>query len=116
MRLDAGNVEELVDFALNQPLTALSLNAHGLAPAAMPSLTRLVSGGGLTTLEVSNRGITITPSPMFCAAVAAAPLVRLYYMYAGLFVNVDASLSLLAAVTGHPTIRHLNLAFNINNL
>ena len=112
MRLDAGKVEGLVDFALNKPLTALSLS-RSVTPAAMPSLTRLLSGGSLTTLEVWNFRHVLAPSPAFCAAVAAAPLVRFCYGDAGLFDTLTAGLSLLAAVTGHPTLRHLSLAANL---
>ena len=54
----------------------------------------------------------LTPSPAFCAAVAAAPLVRLYYVDAGLFDALTAGLSLVAAVTRHPTLRHLILMNN----
>ena len=49
-RRDAGQVEAPLDFALNKPLTALSLLGNEPMPAAMPLLTRLVSGGSLTTL------------------------------------------------------------------
>ena len=111
-RLDAGNVEALLDFALNKPPAALSLPAF-VTPAAMPSLARLVSGGSLTTLEVLNGGEMLTPPPPFCAAVAAAPLKRLYYADTGLFDALTAGLSLLAAVTGHPTLRHLSLYGNL---
>ena len=111
MRLDAGNVEELVDFALTQ-LTALNLIHSELTRAAMPSLARLVSGGSLTTLEVWNGGDGLPPSHAFCAAVAAAPLVRLSYVEAGLFDDLNAGLSLLGAVTRHPTLRSLSLYGN----
>ena len=108
-RVDAGQVEALLDFVLNKPLTALCL--EDITHAAMPSLTRLVSGGRLTTLEVWNVNDVLAPSPAFCAAVAAAPLVRLCYSD-GLFDTLTAGLSLLAAVTGHPTLRHLSLGGN----
>ena len=78
----------------------------------MPSLARLVGGRSLTALEVWNDGDIFVPPPAFCAAVAAAPLVRMYYVEAGLFDDLDSGLSLLAAVTGHPTLRHLSLAAN----
>ena len=112
-RRDAGNVEKLLDLALNKPLTALNLRGCRIAPASMPSLTRLVNGMSLTTLDVLNFGHVLTPSPAFCAAVAAAPLVRLTYMNAGLFVDLTAGLSLLGAVTGHLTLRHLSLCRNV---
>ena len=111
MRMGAPEIEALLDFALNKPLTALVLPA-AVTPAAMPSLARLVGGGRLTTLEVWYPGGDLAPSPAFCAAVAAAPLVRLYYAGAGLFDALAAGLSLLAAVTGHPTLRHLTLDGN----
>ena len=109
--LDAGNVEALLDFALNKPLTALGL-PFNLTPATMPLLTRFLSEGSLTTLEVWYTEGELAPLPTFCAAVAAAPLVRLYYAHAGLFDTLTAGLSLLAAVTGHPTLRHLALSGN----
>ena len=110
--LGAGDVEALLDFSLHKPITALSLIDPGLTPAAMPSLSRLVSGKSLTTLEVWNNVNALPPSPAFCVAVAAAPLVRLCYANAGLFDTLTAGLSLLAAVTGHPTLRQLSLAAN----
>ena len=115
MHLDAGNVEEVVDFAINKPLTALSLFHTGLTLAAMPSLTRLLSEGSLTSLELFNSNGMIEvlpPSQAFCAAVAAAPLVCLCYEESGLFHSLTAGLSLLAAVTRHPTVRHFSLSSN----
>ena len=106
MRLDVPEVEAILDFALHKPLTALSI-AGRVTTAAMPSLARLVSGGSLTTLEVWYPEGELVPSPAFCDAIAAAPLVRLYFMRAGLFDALAAGLSLLAAVTRHPTLRHL---------
>ena len=107
--LDAPDIEALLNFALNKPLTALGLIENGLTQAAMPSLTRLVSAKCLTTLDLSHHaGIpALEPSPVFCDAVAAAPLVSLYYVEAGLFDNLTAGLSLLTAVTRHPTLRFL---------
>lgn len=80
--------------------------------AAMPSLTRLMSAMSRTTLELWGNGEVLTPSPAFCAAIAAAPLVRLCYAEAGLFVDFHAGLSLHAAVTRHPTLRHLAVSSN----
>ena len=105
-------IEALVDFALDKPLTALNLIQSGLTLDAMPSLTRLLSGTMLATLEVFNNGNVLVPSPAFSAAVAAAPLVRLNYFQAGLFDTLNAGLSLLAAVTRHPTLRYLSSAAN----
>ena len=109
--LDAGDVEALLDFALNKPLTALSLSGS-VTPAALPLLTRVLSGKILTTLDMWINGHVLTPSPAFCDAIAAAPIVRLSYVECGLFVDLDAGLSLLAAVTRHPTLRHLDLFGN----
>ena len=110
-RVAAPDIEALLDFALNKPLTALCLPAH-VAPALLPSLTRLVSGGHLTSLALYNVNNVLAPSQTFCAAVAIAPLVCLSYDHAGLFVDLTAGLSLLAAVTGHPTLCHLSLEGN----
>ena len=109
--LGAPEIEALLDFALNHPLMALSLSGR-VTSAAMPSLTRLVSGGSLTTLEVRNGGEVLPPSPEFCTAVAAAPLVRLSYDSTGLLDTLATGLTLLAAVSGHSTLCHLRLAFN----
>ena len=100
-------IEALVDFALNKPLTALSLEGTELTPASMPALARLVSGGSLTALDV-HMGHVLA-SPAFCA-VSAAPLVFLYLESAQVFDDLKAGLSLLVAVTGHKTLRHLSLA------
>ena len=107
MRLGAPEIEALLDFALIKPLTALSLIDPGLTPAVMPSLTRLLSGGSLTTLDVWNERRALTTPPAVCAAIAAAPLVRFRYAEAGLFDVLTPGLLLLAAVTGHPTLRRL---------
>ena len=106
--LKEGNVEALVHFALNKPLTALSLTGREIPPAAMPSLTRLINGHSLTALDFDE----LLPSIAFCSAVAAAPLVRLYYEHAGLFDTLTTGLSLLGAVTRHPTLRYLSLSEN----
>ena len=110
--LDEPDIEKLTDFALNKHLTALSFFDNELTPAAMPSLTRLLSGKNLTTLHVYNNKEVLVPSPAFCAAVAAAPLVCLHYTFVELFDDLSAGLSLVQAVIGHPTLCHLSLQEN----
>ena len=109
----APQIEELIHFAYNKPLTALGVET--ITTAALPSLTRLLCGGRLTALDVSSCDVDqalLTPSAEFCAAVAAAPLSRLRFWMSELFVDLDAGLSLVNAVTGHPTLCHLCLACN----
>lgn len=118
----AAALDAVVEAAVERRLARLYLyNCHlghgallagGVPPAgAMPALARLVSGGSLTTLAITSDNLTITPA--FCTAVRGAALECLILSNVRMFVNdTGGGVALVAAVTGHRTLRHFDVSKN----
>jgi hypothetical protein len=113
----------VVDFAISQ-LQRLQLWDCRRSPASLPALTRLLesgsgsAGGSLTELVISNNHNPLLVGagvPAFCAALRASPLVKLELAAVSLFNSLEDGLAVVAACTGHPTLRELNLSYNIFN-
>jgi hypothetical protein len=109
----------VVDLAISQ-LQFLQLWYCRLSPASLPALTRLLesgsgsAGGSLTELvfiggEPLLEGAGV---PAFCAALRASRLVKLWLRQMRLFDSLEDGLAVVAACTGHPTLRELNLSYN----
>jgi len=110
----------VVDFAISQ-LQSLLLTYCGLGPASLPALTRLLergsgsAGGSLTELVIYNGAAPLLEGagvPAFCAALRASRLVKLTLSQMRLFDSLEDGLAVVAACTGHPTLRELNLSRN----
>jgi len=110
----------VVDLAISQ-LQRLELWNCNLTPASLPALTRLLergSGsacGSLTELVIYNNGNPLLEGdgvPAFCAALRASRLVKLELAQMRLFDSLEDGLAVVAACTGHPTLRDLNLSWN----
>jgi hypothetical protein len=111
----------VVDMAISQ-LQRLQLWYCSLSPASLPALTRLLercsgsAGGSLTELVIYNdRNPLLEGSgvPAFCAALQASRLVKLRLNSMRLFDSLEDGLAVVAACTGHPTLRELMLSWNL---
>ena len=108
-------IEALVDVANEKQLTILHLDACMLRRVASPALTRLLGGCSLTSLYISycvvhDDNLEITPA--FSNAVRSSRLHRLTLRQVRLFDFLANGLDLVAAVTRHPTLQHINLSCN----
>jgi hypothetical protein len=110
----------VVDFAISQ-LQGLQLYQCSLSPASLPALTRLLecgsgsAGGSLTELVILNNYDPLLVGagvPAFCAALRASRLVKLWLAQMSLFNSLEDGLAVVAACTGHPTLRELDLSIN----
>jgi hypothetical protein len=107
----------VVDLAISQ-LQCLQLFGCNLSPASLPALTRLLergsgsAGGSLTALAIDETLFEGAGVPAFCAALLASRLVKLKLVYMSLFNSLEDGLAVVAACTGHLTLRELNLSFN----
>ena len=114
---DAAPLRELLDAAAAARLPALDLAFCRLPNDAPDALAALLRGGTLARLYVTG-----PDEPLLRDAHAAAPLcdalrgcatiTTLRFVAVRLFLNVDAGLALLAAITGHASIRRLRLWSN----
>jgi hypothetical protein len=110
----------VVDLAISQ-LQRLQLWDCRLSPASLPALTRLLergsgsAGGSLTELVIYNGAALLLVGggvPAFCAALRASRLVKLRLTHMRLFDSLEDGLAVVAACTGHPTLRELDLSYN----
>jgi hypothetical protein len=112
-------LDAVVDFAISQ-LQRLQLWDCRLSPASLPALTRLLesgcgsAGGSLTELDISNVNPPLEGAgmPAFCAALRASRLVKLRLAQMSLFDSLEDGPAVVAACTGHPTLRELDLSWN----
>jgi hypothetical protein len=110
----------VVDLAISQ-LQCLQLSGCNLSPASLPALTRLLErgsgseGGSLTELDIYNNHNPLLEGagvPAFCAALRASRLDKLELAQMRLFDSLQDGLAVVAACTGHLTLRELDLNFN----
>lgn len=114
-----------MDFAVERRLRALCLYRCGLGDGASAALARLLASPTLVSLEVNNEGtgpgrgvgalLAGIPLPLhadFMAAVRTSRLQRLQPSYVRLFDHKAFGVSLLAAVTDHPTLTHIDVSNN----
>ena len=114
---DVAPLRELLDAAAAARVPALELVACTLPANAPDALAALLRGGALARLYVKG-----PDEPLLRDAHAAAPLcdalrgcasiTMLCLCGVDLFDDVDAGVALLAAVTGHVSIRRLDLSGN----
>jgi len=104
----------VADLAISQ-LQCLFLFHCGLSPASLPSLTRMLASASLTYLHIGNNiepllvGAVV---PAFCTAVRASRLVTLLLRGVRLWESLADGLAVVAACTGHPTLRTLYFQYN----
>jgi hypothetical protein len=113
-------LDTVIDLAISQ-LHRLWLFGCNLSPASLPALARLLErgsgseGGSLTELVIDNNHSLLLVGagvPAFCAALRASRLDNLVLSGVSLFDSLEDGLAVVAACTGHPTLRDLNLSYN----
>ena len=109
---DAAALSELLDAAAAARVPSLKLYDCELRTDAFLALAALLRGGALATLTVADSAAPLA-APVCAALRSCTTLTTLRLIDVGLFHVVDAGVALLAAVTGHATIRRLHLRFNL---
>jgi hypothetical protein len=113
-RLDVpGALDAFVDAALIRRLSAVTLSACRLSPASAPALARLLGGSALTELSINNGGMQLLDAPagalLADALRASSTLTQLDLHYTKLYADPAAVVALLGALTGHASLRCLEL-------
>jgi len=107
-------LDAVVVLAVSQ-LQHLTMDCCRLLPASLSALTRMLGSGSLTELYISNDDAPLIVGaavPAFCAALRASRLVGLTLGCVDLWDSLEDSLAVIAACTGHPTLRALDFKHN----
>jgi hypothetical protein len=109
-------LDAFVDAALMRRMSSFFFVNCRFSPASAPALARLVGGGALKTLFISQSGEQLLDGPsaaLLAAALRAnTTLTSLSFVSMRLWSDTDAAAALLSALTGHPSVRTLILAVN----
>jgi hypothetical protein len=109
-------LDAVVDAALAVRLHSLSLIGCALSAQSAPALARLLRGGALTALHVWNSGGQLLDEPSAAllgdALRANSTLTALRLDRCGLWHQLPATVLLLNALTGHGSLRALNISHN----
>ncbi len=112
----AAALDAAVDAALARRLTSVTLLGCSLSPASAPALVRLIGGGALTQLDIINGRAVLLNAPAALALGnvlrASSSLTALSLRYVDLWREPAAATALLGALTGHPSLRSLNISGN----
>jgi hypothetical protein len=110
-------LDALLDAALACRLHTLRLSSCHLSAASAPALTRLLGGGALAELAVDGLGgdrplnspdvVVLANALRACSSLTALSLCSV-----GLWLDPGAAAVLLGALTGHASLRTLNLLQN----
>jgi len=107
-------LDAVVDLAILQ-LQRLTMAFCNLSPASLSALTRMLGSGSLTELYIYNEDAPLVVGdslPAFCAALRASRLVELSLEDVDFWVSLEDGLAVIAACTGHPTLRELSFQNN----
>ena len=111
-------LDAVAKIALACRVSQLMLLDCGLSQASVPSLTRILRGGNLTSLKLVCTDSNFYGVPLFDAAAALQfadavaahrTLLRLRLVSARLWHHPAAAAAVLRAVTGHPTLQELEV-------
>jgi hypothetical protein len=112
----AAALDAVVDAVLTRRLTRLRLQGCNLSPDSAPALVRLVGGGALEELGIYCGYVVLLDVPAALALGNAlrssTTLTALSLVSAEMWLNPAAGTALLAALTGHPSLRSLNFSYN----
>jgi len=110
VRLDnEAALDAVVNLAIAK-LQYLALSDCQLSPASLTALTRMLESSSLLSLTLADIGWTILTGPTvpaFCAALRSSRLVELQLRWISLWESLEDGLAIVAACTGHPTLRRL---------
>jgi hypothetical protein len=112
----AATLDALVDAALAQQLSSVSLQGCNLSPASAPALVRLVGGGALAELAIcgSRQQLLDVPGALALgnALRASSTLTAVSLNWVDLWLDPAIGMALLGALTGHLSLRSLNISSN----
>jgi len=106
----------VADLAISQ-LQHMILHLCHLSPASLLAMTRMLASASLTDLRIHNDNEPLLVGavvPAFCTALRASRLVTLKLIRVRLWESLADGLAVVAACTGHPTLR--TLEFHRNGL
>ena len=86
-----------------------------LSPVSVPALARVICGGALTSLSISNNGVQLLDEPcavQLAGGIAASRTLTRFIMKDADFWCDGVAADVLPALTGHPTLREISLAVN----
>ncbi len=111
----AAALDAVVDAALARRLTSVTLQDCRLRHASAPALVRLIGGGALAELDIlgTNRLLDAPAALALGNALrSSSTLTAVSLRHVGLWRDSAAATALLGALTGHPSLRSLNIADN----
>jgi hypothetical protein len=112
----AAALDVVVDASLTLRLTSVALISCGLSPGSAPALVRLVGGGALAELHIfgGRRQLLDVPAALALgnALRASSTLTAVWLRFVNLWRDPAAATTLLGALTGHPSLRSLNISDN----
>jgi hypothetical protein len=111
----AAAADAVVDAALTRRLTSVTLRGCDLLPASAPTLVRLIGGGALAELEiVGDDRLLEVPAALALgdALRASSTLTTVSLRWMALWNVPAAATALLGALTGHASLRSLDISFN----
>jgi hypothetical protein len=112
-----GALDVVVDAALARRLESLNVNSVQVSPASALALARLLASTALTALSISGvAGVQLldgAAAALLSEALRANhTLTSVSFTRVHLWRDPDAAAELLSALTGHPSVRSINLAAN----
>jgi hypothetical protein len=114
-RLDSQPALDAVASVATSQLQMLGLFDCHLSPASLPALTRMLESRSLKALTIYNGNMPLflgASVPAFCTALRASGLVTLDLCCMRLWESLEDGLAVIAACTGHPTLRKISFARN----
>jgi hypothetical protein len=111
---DAASSNAVVAAALSLRCRTVTLKRCGLSPASVPTLARLVAGGALASLSISNddlRLLDAAGAELLSASLRASrTLIHFEWSHVDAWHDPHATLTLLGALTGHPSLQSLAMS------
>jgi hypothetical protein len=112
----AAALDAVVDAALTRQLTSVTLMHCNLSPESVPALVRLVGGSALAELDIYGADWQLLDAAgalaLGNALRASSTLTAVSLWSVQLWRDPAAATALLGALTGHPSLRSLNIAYN----
>jgi hypothetical protein len=109
-------LDAVVDAALMRQLTSVTFYVCRLSPDSAPALVRLIGGGALAELVIHGDGRQLLDIPTALALGnalrASSTLTALTLLAVGLWRDPAAATALLGALTGHASLRSLDICYN----
>jgi hypothetical protein len=109
-------LDAVVDAALANHMRVLDLQVCDVCPASAPALARLLRGEALRELHIGGSGVQLLDGPAAALLTAALrtnnTLTTLSLLFLRLWHDTAAAVTLLGALTAHPSLRTLNCCNN----